>query len=127
EDHIEETLPHRIFHVRPELNADASQHEQPEHHHQGKVEAAETGGVELGKSKIKCAARGQQPDFVSVPDWPDRPQDHTALGAALHTKQEDHAAPKTKPTNNSAPPHNHRHNHEPKSFHKSSSEPLRVR
>ena len=54
--------------MRPQFDADAAQHEQPEHHHQGQVEAAETRSVKQREREIERAAGSQQPDFIAIPN-----------------------------------------------------------
>jgi hypothetical protein len=41
--------------VGPQFNADAAQHQQPEHDHQRQIEAAETGSVEQRERKVESA------------------------------------------------------------------------
>ncbi len=45
EDGVEECLPDILLDVGSELDADGAQHEQPKHHHQRQVEAAEAGSI----------------------------------------------------------------------------------
>src|ERR1700687_6258405 len=68
EDDIEESTPDGGLHVGTQFNANAAQHEQPEHDHERQVEAAETGGIEQREGEVEGAPGGEQPDFVSVPD-----------------------------------------------------------
>ncbi len=74
-----------------ELDAEAAQHEQPEHHHQREIESAEARGVELRERKVERAAGGEQPDFVAVPDGADRAQDLAALVVGFGRHQIDRA------------------------------------
>ncbi len=91
EDDVKELLPDGSFNVGAELNADGPQHEEPQNHHQGKVEAAETGCIELGESKVKRGAGSQQPDFISIPDWTDGAQNAPPFLGRFARDQIDHA------------------------------------
>jgi hypothetical protein len=79
EHNVPERLPHEAFEVVAELDGDAAQDQQPEHHHQGQVKPAETRGIESREGKIERPTPGQQPDFVAVPDRSDGLQNPAAL------------------------------------------------
>jgi hypothetical protein len=49
----------------------APKDQQPQHDHQGQVEAAKGGGVNPRERHKQHAAGGDQPDLVAVPDRPD--------------------------------------------------------
>src|SRR5947207_2389903 len=53
EHRIKKVLPDRIMNVSSELDADPAQDEQPQHHHQWKIEAAEAGCVKLWEGKVE--------------------------------------------------------------------------
>jgi hypothetical protein len=91
EDEIEEPRPHRIRHVRAQFNADAAQHQQPEHDHERQVEAAEAGGVEPGEGEVERACGSDEPDFVTVPDRADGAHDVAALVGCFGGAKVDHS------------------------------------
>ena len=74
EDRVPEFPPQGVVLVRAELDRHATQDQQPEDDHQGQVEAAERGGVDVREGHEQHAARGDQPDLVAVPDRADRRQ-----------------------------------------------------
>ena len=68
EQTVKKRTPEVVINVHAQLDAGAAQNKQPQHNHQGQVEAAEGCGIKSREGKIEGAAAGQQPDFVSVPD-----------------------------------------------------------
>ena len=62
-----------------ELDGDAAQNQQPQHHHQRQIEAAETGRIERREGEVEGATGGQQPDFVAVPNRSDCAEHHAPL------------------------------------------------
>ena len=56
------------------LDAEAPEHQEPEHHHQGEIETAEAGGIEQREGEVECPARGEKPDLISIPHRPDGPK-----------------------------------------------------
>jgi len=103
--------------VGAELDTDGAQHEQPEHHHQGKIESAETGGIELRKSEIQCATGGEQPDFVAVPDRADGAQDFAALLVRLCHGQVDCSGTQIEAVEDHVGGHHHTDNPKPNGCH----------
>src|SRR4051794_30301948 len=69
---VPETRPHVVVELMPQLDAGRAQDQQPKHHDQRQIESAERRGIESRKRKIKRPAGGEQPNFVTVPDRPDR-------------------------------------------------------
>jgi hypothetical protein len=64
--------------VGPQFNADAAQHQQPEHDRQRQIEAAETGSVEQRERKVESASANRREPTESmtyrterefVPNW----------------------------------------------------------
>src|SRR5581483_732153 len=54
EHHIEEALPHRLIDVAAEFDSNCAQDQQPQDHHERKVEPAEGCGIKLRKSEVEC-------------------------------------------------------------------------
>src|SRR5437899_12312533 len=92
-DDIKEALPHGIFHVGTKLDSDGTQHQQPQHHHQGQVKATEAGGVELGKREVQGPTGSGQQHSVAIQYSPDRAQTKPALTAILATVELNHTRP----------------------------------
>src|SRR5579872_3431967 len=76
---VKKSPPHGIIDVRGQFDADAAQHQQPQHHHQGQIETTEARGIEQREGKVERSARGEKPDFVAVPDRANRADDGLAL------------------------------------------------
>ena len=71
-----------------QLHTDAAQYKQPEHDHEGQVEAAECRGVQQRKSEIERAAPGKQPDLITVPNRTDRAQRRLSFSFGAGQEQE---------------------------------------
>ena len=68
-----------VAEVGPQLEPQRAPDQQPQHHHERQVEPAEAGGVERREREVERSARGQQPDFVRVPDRSDAAADQRAF------------------------------------------------
>src|SRR5205807_2747381 len=77
---LEKPAPDRIIHVRAEFDADAAQHQKPQHNHKGQVETAEAGGVEQRKGEVEGTSGSEQPDFIAIPHRADGAHDGLAFG-----------------------------------------------
>src|ERR1035438_9077894 len=114
-DDIEEALPHRVLNMGAELNADAAQHQQPQHHHQRQVKAAEAGRVQQRKGEVESPAGGQQPHFVAVPYRADGAQHHAALRIIFRDEEVDRARSDVEAVQQHVSGDHYRNNHEPQS------------
>src|SRR2546423_4902954 len=103
--------------MRPQLDADAAQHQQPEHDHQRQVEAAEARRVEQRKGEVERAAGGYQPDFVAVPHRPDGAQHQAALRVISGNHGADDADAEVEPIEHNVSRQHQRHEYEPYGFH----------
>src|ERR1700746_4095940 len=79
EDKVPERDPYPAIQMIAEFDSAAAKNQKPEHHHERKIKAAESAGIEHRKCKIKRASRGQQPYLISIPYWADRSDHLTAL------------------------------------------------
>src|SRR4029077_9536883 len=86
---IPKRIPHPADDVIAKFDGGATQDQQPQNNHQWQIESAEPAGVENGKGKIKRASGRQQPNFVAIPDRPDRSQDLAPLLVSLGHQQMD--------------------------------------
>ena len=83
-DRVPEAAPQRVVLWRAELDGEAAQDEQPQHHHQRQVEAAEPRRVGAReKREHQHPAGGDEPDLVAVPHRADRGEHGAALGVGL--------------------------------------------
>ena len=121
EDHLEETLPDGVFDVGTELDADGAQHQQPQHHHQRQIEAAEAGGVEQRKGKVQRAAGRQQPDFVAVPHRTDARSTMRRSSAVFATSRVDRTRAEVESVKHHVGGQHHCDEHEPERCHRSPS------
>jgi hypothetical protein len=99
--------------VRAQLNADAAQHEEPQHHGQRQVKAAEAGCVEKRKCEVQRPTCGEQPNLVAVPNGTDGTQDGTALLVVPGDEEVDCARPEVKAVQQNVNRDHHCHDHEP--------------
>ncbi len=113
EDGVEETLPQLVVDVRAELNADAAQHEEPQHHRQRQIKAAEAGGVEQRKCEVQRSTGGEQPNLVAVPYRADGTQDGTALLVVPGDEEMDRAGSEIKAVQQNINRDHYRDDHEP--------------
>ena len=70
-----------------ELDADAAEDEQPEHHHEREIETAEGRGVKQREGEEERASGSEQPDLVAIPDRSDGSEGLGAFG--LGTRDEE--------------------------------------
>jgi hypothetical protein len=117
EDEIAQRPSQRIVHVGPDLDADPPQHEQPEHHHQRQIEAAEARRVEEGEREIEGAASRQQPDLVAVPDRSDGALDQTPLAVPFRHPGSDDPDPEVESVQHHVRGQHQRDEQEPERFH----------
>src|SRR5208337_1379458 len=117
EDNVEESFPHLVLDVRAELDADGAQHQQPQNHHQGQIEAAEAGGVEQWKCEVQRSASGEQPYFVAVPHWTNGTQNGAALRIAPGDEEMDCPGAEIKAVKQHVNSDHHRDDHEPNGCH----------
>src|SRR5580704_3546084 len=117
EDGVEEALPDTFLNVRSELDADGAQHQEPEHHHQGKIESAEAGGVQQRKGEIQCATAGEQPNFVAVPHRSDGANHRAALVIGFGDDEVQSSSAEVEAIQQNVNRHHHCHNHEPNRCH----------
>src|SRR5205823_2315911 len=64
-------FPYCAVNVAAKFNRYAAKDQQPEDHHQRKVEAAEPAGVQCRKGKIESSAGCEKPYFIAVPHGAD--------------------------------------------------------
>jgi len=62
----------------------------PEHDHQRQIEAAESRSIEKRKGEVQCAAAGQQPNLVAIPDRTDAGECCVAFGFVANQKKMQH-------------------------------------
>ena len=91
EESVEEGAPEWVGGVAAELDADAAQNEQPEHHNEREIEAAEGRGIEQREGEEECATGSEQPDFVAVPDRADGAKSLSPFGLGACDKEVDDA------------------------------------
>src|SRR5438105_10365982 len=103
-----------------QLDADAAQHEQPEDHHQRKIEAAEAGSVEQGEREVEGASGSEEPDFIAVPNGTDGAHDLASLEGGLGRAQIDDAGAEIESVEHNIGGNHDCDDHEPKSLHKAS-------
>ena len=117
ENDIEEILPHPVFDVGAEFNADAAENEQPQHNRQRQIKSAKTRGIEPRESKVECAAGSEQPNFVAIPDGADGAQHLASLVVGLGCKQINHTRAQIETVEHDIGRDHHCDNPEPKPRH----------
>ena len=113
ENQIEEADPDRMFQVAAHFDADSAQHQEPQDHHQGKIEAAEAGGIKQRKGEVQRATGGDQPDFIAIPHRTDGTQDLAALIAGLARAQINRARSQVEAVEHCVGRNHQGHHHEP--------------
>ena len=96
-----------------ELDADSTQHQQPQHHHQREIEAAEAGGIQQRESEIQRAACGQQPHFIAIPYRTDSTNHGAPLFVIAGDEQMDCASSEIEAIQQNVNCNHHRYDHEP--------------
>jgi hypothetical protein len=57
--------------MRAEFNRDSPKDQSEQNQHHCQIKTGKGRGVGVGKSRKQCAAAGNQPDFVAIPDRAD--------------------------------------------------------
>src|SRR5262249_47911690 len=65
-------FPQRVVDMVAELDGDATENQQPQHHHECEIKSAKGRGVERREGEKQRPSSGQEPDLVAVPHRADR-------------------------------------------------------
>ncbi len=109
--------PERIVDVSTQLDAKRTQHQQPQHHHQGEVEAAEARRIEHREAEEQRAGRANQPDLVAVPHRTDGAEDAAALRFRLCGHMVNDSRAEIEPVEHDVDRQHQRDGDEPERFH----------
>ena len=91
EKKIPDRLPHGAVKVIAKFDGDAAQDQEPENHHEWEIEAAEARWRKGRGRQNRACRRGEEPDFVAIPDGADAGEDLAAFVVGLCDEEMDGA------------------------------------